>query len=191
MNNLRNRTMSRPGAIARAEHHFDTGGFRADLARRVAIPTESQNPDRAAELARYIDAEMQPALEALGFCCRASTTPRPGCRSCSPSASRTPRCRPCSAMAMATSSAAWTANGSKGLSPWRSTADRRPLYGRGTADNKGQHTINFAALAAVLQTRGRLGFNANFLIEMGEEIGSPGLREFCAATQRAPSRPTC
>ncbi|MBN8920598.1 MAG: M20/M25/M40 family metallo-hydrolase, partial [Rhizobiales bacterium] len=27
--------------------------------------------------------------------------------------------------------------------------------------------------------RGRLGFNAKWLIEMGEEVGSPGLREFC------------
>jgi acetylornithine deacetylase/succinyl-diaminopimelate desuccinylase-like protein len=61
-------------------------------------------------------------------------------------------------------------------------SDQR-FYGRGTADNKGQHTINLAALQAVLQTRGRLGFNAKFLLEMGEERGSPGLRQICA-TQR-------
>ena len=36
-----------------------------------------------------------------------------------------------------------------------------------------------AALDCVLQTRGRLGFNSVFLIETGEEIGSPGLREVC------------
>ena len=65
--------------------------------------------------------------------------------------------------------------------------DRRPLplgrhesaarwYGRGTADNKGQHTINLAALGRVLAARGRLGFNAKLLLEMGEEVGSPGLR---------------
>lgn len=52
-------------------------------------------------------------------------------------------------------------------------------YGRGTADNKGQHSVNMAALKAVLETRGRLGFNAKYLIEMGEERGSPGLREIC------------
>lgn len=38
--------MSREQAIARAERYF------ADLGRRVAIPTKSQNPDRRAELAR-------------------------------------------------------------------------------------------------------------------------------------------
>ena len=49
-------------------------------------------------------------------------------------------------------------------------------WGRGVADNKGQHAVHLGALAAVLETRGRLGFNAKWLIEMGEESGSPGLR---------------
>src|ERR1019366_6711513 len=53
------------------------------------------------------------------------------------------------------------------------------IYGRGTADNKGQHSINIGALAAVLAERGRLGFNVKLLIEMGEEVGSVGLRELC------------
>jgi hypothetical protein len=38
-----------------------SGAFKADLARRVAIPSESQNPERAAELRHYIEAEMRPA----------------------------------------------------------------------------------------------------------------------------------
>jgi acetylornithine deacetylase/succinyl-diaminopimelate desuccinylase-like protein len=54
-------------------------------------------------------------------------------------------------------------------------------YGRGTADNKGQHTINLAALEHVLAARsGRLAFNLKVLIETSEESGSPGLSEFCA-----------
>jgi acetylornithine deacetylase/succinyl-diaminopimelate desuccinylase-like protein len=54
-------------------------------------------------------------------------------------------------------------------------------YGRGTADNKGQHSINLATLDQVLQARGgRLGFNLTILIETSKETGSPGLREFCA-----------
>jgi acetylornithine deacetylase/succinyl-diaminopimelate desuccinylase-like protein len=56
------------------------------------------------------------------------------------------------------------------------------LYGRGTADNKGQHSINIAALGQVLAVRGgKLGFNVKWLIETGEETGSPGLAAFCAA----------
>ncbi len=67
----------------------------------------------------------------------------------------------------------------EGLSPWELTRQGDRLYGRGTADNKGQHSINIAALAAVLKTRCKLGFNDKFLVETGEEVGSPGLREIC------------
>jgi acetylornithine deacetylase/succinyl-diaminopimelate desuccinylase-like protein len=67
-----------------------------------------------------------------------------------------------------------------GLSPWTLTERDGRYYGRGVVDNKGQHTINIAAQAAVLAERGKLGFNAKWLIEMGEETGSPGLRELCA-----------
>ncbi|NOX73207.1 MAG: M20/M25/M40 family metallo-hydrolase, partial [Alphaproteobacteria bacterium] len=49
---------------------------------------------------------------------------------------------------------------------------------RGSADNKVQHLINLTALGNVLAERGRLGFNVKLLIEMGEEIGSPGLEAF-------------
>jgi acetylornithine deacetylase/succinyl-diaminopimelate desuccinylase-like protein len=53
------------------------------------------------------------------------------------------------------------------------------FYGRGTADNKGQHSINLGALSTVLSERGKLGFNLRILFETGEEKGSPGLREIC------------
>jgi acetylornithine deacetylase/succinyl-diaminopimelate desuccinylase-like protein len=49
----------------------------------------------------------------------------------------------------------------------------------GTADNKGQHTVNIAGIEAVIAERGALGFNCKFLIEMGEEVGSTGLKELC------------
>src|ERR1043165_5799925 len=65
--------MTREAAIARAEEDFDSGTFKSDLARRVSIPTESQNSERAADLARYVEVEMKPALEALGFKCRVLT----------------------------------------------------------------------------------------------------------------------
>ena len=66
------------------------------------------------------------------------------------------------------------------LDPWRTTTVGNRVYGRGTADNKGQHSINMAALRAVREARGgRLGFNAKFIVETGEEIGSPDLRQVC------------
>ena len=65
--------MTREAAIAAAETYFDQGGFKTDLTRRVAFKTESQNPDRASELARYLEAEMVPTLAKLGFECRILT----------------------------------------------------------------------------------------------------------------------
>src|SRR5690554_2409400 len=67
----------------------------------------------------------------------------------------------------------------EGLDPWTLTERDGRWYGRGIADNKGQHSVNMAAMKAVLDTRGKLGFNAKYLIEMGEETGSSGLRELC------------
>lgn len=65
------------------------------------------------------------------------------------------------------------------LSPWALTEIGERWYGRGVADNKGQHTINIAALEAVLAARGKLGFSGKYLFKMGEEAGSPGPRELC------------
>src|SRR5690606_12011184 len=74
----------------------------------------------------------------------------------------------------------------EGLDPWRRTVDGDRWYGRGSADNKGQHTINLAALAQVLRARGGpLGYHLKLLIETGEEIGSPGLHAFCALHREA------
>jgi acetylornithine deacetylase/succinyl-diaminopimelate desuccinylase-like protein len=65
--------------------------------------------------------------------------------------------------------------------PWTLSADGDRYYGRGAADNKGQHLVNLAALRMLLADRGALGFNLTVLVESGEEIGSPGLAEFAAA----------
>ena len=70
----------------------------------------------------------------------------------------------------------------EGLDPWRVTEEPDRWYGRGTADNKGQHALNLAALEAVLAERGgRLGFNLKLVLETCEERGSVGLRDFVAA----------
>src|SRR3546814_17258573 len=71
-----------------------------------------------------------------------------------------------------------------GLSPWTIVEAGDRIYGRGTADNKGQHSVHMSALAAVLESPGRLGFHSKFMIEMGEANGSQGLAELVQA-QRA------
>jgi acetylornithine deacetylase/succinyl-diaminopimelate desuccinylase-like protein len=68
-----------------------------------------------------------------------------------------------------------------GLSPWTLTEEDDRWYGRGTADNKGQHALNLTALEAVLHERGgKAGFNLKLVLETSEERGSTGLRAFVA-----------
>ncbi|MGH8704803.1 MAG: M20 family metallopeptidase [Burkholderiales bacterium] len=178
--------MSRERAIAHAERYFDEGGFFADLARRVAIPTESQNSERSAELARYLSSEMQPSFEKLGFRCRTLENPAPG----GGPFLLAERIEDPSLVTVFSYGHGDVIRGQdgqwrSGLDPWRLTRENERLYGRGTADNKGQHSINLGAIAAAIAARGRLGFNLKVLIETGEEIGSPGLREVCAKHRAA------
>jgi acetylornithine deacetylase/succinyl-diaminopimelate desuccinylase-like protein len=173
--------MSRTETIAEIERYFDAGEFVADLARRVAIPTESQNPERGSALSSYLREELQPGLERQGFKCTILANP---------SGKYGPflvaeRIEDPALPTVLTYGHGDVIRGQdeqwrSGLSPWTVTREGERLYGRGTADNKGQHTINLAAMGAVLKKRGRLGFNLKVLIETGEEVGSPGLKEVCA-----------
>ncbi len=172
--------MSRRTAIAKALAYIDEGGFEEELTRRVAIPTESQNPARADAMRGYLEAEMRPALEAMGYRCTLLENPAPHGWPLLAAERIEDPARPTMLTyghgdVIRGQEDAWRA----GLSPWRLTREGDRLYGRGTADNKGQHTINLAALRCVLESRGRLGFNSRIMIETGEEIGSPGLREIC------------
>ncbi len=177
--------MSRAEAILESERYFDGGGFFADLARRVAIQTESQNPARRAELSAYLEVEMRPYLERLGFRCTLLANP----------ADKggpflfAERIEDATLTTVLSYGHGDVIRGQEdqwrdGLDPWVLKREGERLYGRGSADNKGQHTINLAALAAVLKTRGRLGFNVKLLIETGEETGSSGLRQLCAQSKQ-------
>lgn len=173
---------SREGAAARALEYLDGGAFEAELARRVAFKTESQNPERLPELHRYLDEEIAPAFEAMGFRCRKYENPVAGGGPIL-LAARIEGERLPTVLGYGHGDVIrgleeqWT----EGEGPWRLARDGDRLYGRGTADNKGQHTINMAALRCVLEERGALGFNAKFLLETGEENGSKGLREVLEA----------
>jgi acetylornithine deacetylase/succinyl-diaminopimelate desuccinylase-like protein len=52
------------------------------------------------------------------------------------------------------------------------------LFGRGTADDKGQVHIHVAALAALMKTEGKLPVNIKVMIEGEEETGSTNLWNF-------------
>ncbi len=173
--------MSRQGAIARATAYLDDGSLLADLARRVAFRTTSQEPENFPELRRYLAEEMAPALELMGYATRIIDNP---VTDAGPFLIGR-RVEDVGLPTVFTYGHGDVIRGLEkhwrdGLSPWRLERRGERIFGRGTADNKGQHSINLAAIAAVMAERGgKLGFNSTVLIETSEEIGSPGLKEFC------------
>lgn len=175
--------MSRQQAIDQTLARFDDGRFQQTLARRVAFRTESQDAASGPILRAYLDDEIAPQLEALGFTCRVVDNPIAG---------KSPfllaeRIEPGAAFTLLTYGhgdvvRGYDAQWRDGLKPWEIVVEGNRWYGRGTADNKGQHTINLTALEQVLAVRGgKLGYNVKIILEMGEEDGSPGLDEVCAA----------
>ncbi len=176
----------RDTALAAAAAHFDGGGFVRDLARRVAIRTESQQAGSGPALHAYLADELVPALGALGFTSSIHPNPEPDFGPFLIARRHEGDDLPTVLMyghgdVIRGQDKSWT----RGAGPWAVQADGDRLYGRGTADNKGQHSINIAALAQVLAVRGRLGFNVTWLVETGEETGSPGLAAFCSAQRAA------
>jgi acetylornithine deacetylase/succinyl-diaminopimelate desuccinylase-like protein len=173
--------MSRSNCLAAAEAYFDSGRFFNDLQARVACRTESDTGSAPPALTEYLRDQIAAPLARLGF--QSNIVPNP-------MASGGPfliarRVEGAGLPTLLTyghgdvvsgQAGSWRA----GLDPWVLTREGERWYGRGTADNKGQHTINLGALAAAIETRsGRLGYNVTVLLETGEEAGSPGLHDVC------------
>ena len=174
---------SRDAALARAATFFDEGHYKALLARLVAVRSTAQEPGFEAELTRYLAEEIVPWVERLGFTARIHPNPEPGF---GPILTAT-RIEDPKTPTVLLYGHGDTVRGlddqwRPGLLPWTLTEEAGRWSGRGSADNKGQHALNLAALEAVLAERGgRLGFNVKLVLEMAEERGSRGLREFVAA----------
>jgi acetylornithine deacetylase/succinyl-diaminopimelate desuccinylase-like protein len=188
---------AREAALAGAREHFDGGAFASDLARRVAWRTTSQEADSGPALRGYLAEELGPSLARLGFQVALHANPDPRYGPLMVAERHESEAAPTVLMyghgdVIRGQDASWKC----GAGPWQLAVDGERWYGRGTADNKGQHSINIAALAEVLRARAasqgaaepaaaRLGFNVKWLVETGEETGSPGLAAFCAAQRDA------
>ncbi|PMS36799.1 acetylornithine deacetylase/succinyl-diaminopimelate desuccinylase-like protein [Trinickia symbiotica] len=173
---------NRESAIAAAVATYDSGKFLSDLDRRVAFRTESQEAQQASALHAYLNEEMVPTLERLGFTTRLVSNPAgidaPVLLATRHEGDDLPT--------VVTYGHGDVVRGydnqwNKGLEPWKIVVDGNRWYGRGIADNKGQHSVNLAALEAVIEARGgNLGYNVKIIFETGEEIDSPGLNQLCA-----------
>lgn len=173
--------MDKSRAIAAAQQAFDSGNFLRELERLVALRTVSGPGASEDELLRYYGEVLEPGLADMGFACRRLANPVAGG---SPFllAERIEAPEALTVLSYGHGDVVpgqdeqWDA----GLSPWTVTERDGAWYGRGVADNKGQHLVNLTALRAVLAARGgRLGYNLKLLFELGEERSSPGLRDVC------------
>lgn len=173
--------MTAQQAVQQATVYFDSGEFQRILARRVAWRTESQRDDRDAALQDYLQQEIAPQLQALGFTLQLIDNPHAAGRPFLVAVRMEDPALP-TLLSYGHGDVVFgdDENWRSGLSPWQLTEEGDRWYGRGSADNKGQHCVNLAALEQVYQARGgRLGFNCKWLFEMGEEISSPGLAQLC------------
>ncbi|WP_027349098.1 M20 family metallopeptidase [Halotalea alkalilenta] len=170
--------MTRSTVVADAGAYVEGGAFLNEMRARLAIPSESPREDSAPDHLRYLNEQMCPMLEGMGFTCRILPNPRLE-RLPAMFAERIEDSSLPTILTYGHGDVLWGMAGDwkEDRSPWEATLAGGRIYGRGAVDNKGQHTINLAALRLVLEARGRLGFNVKVLIEMGEESGSPGLAE--------------
>ena len=173
--------MQRQDCLRAAAAYFDDGRFLADLQRRVAFRTESDTGAVTPALGAYLREEMTPALAELGFHCEVIDNPVLGggpfliARRI-----EGPELPTVLSYGHGDVVSGQDAQWRDGLGPWTLTVEGERWYGRGTADNKGQHSINLGALAQAIRARGgKLGYNVTLLLEMGEEAASPGLHELC------------
>ncbi len=178
--------MTRNTAIEFAERYFDDGRFLAELGRRVGRRTESQHAESAPALRAYLSDEMEPALRELGFVSTLHDNPVSNGAPFLVARRIEDPALPTVLVyghgdVVRGQAEQWT----HGKGPWQIAIEDDRWYGRGSADNKGQHTVNLGALGAVIEARVEagqpLGFNVTVLMEMGEEVGSPGLNDLCAA----------
>ena len=177
---MKNSLNDRDEVVAKARLLAQDGSFLTILKRRVAYKTSSQDDPTSPAMDAYLRDEMWPYLQAMGFVCGIYPNPVNGAGPF-PIAERF---ETDARLTVLSYGHADVIRGQDdrwhdGLSPWELRQKAERVYGRGTADNKGQHSINLEALRSVLDSRGKLGFNVKLILETGEETGSPGLAAFC------------
>jgi acetylornithine deacetylase/succinyl-diaminopimelate desuccinylase-like protein len=143
--------MSRHDAIARAARHYDEGAFLQVLQEAVARPTESQAPGQLPKLRAYLDEFLVPLIAPLGFTSRILDNPD-GTHGPFLIAERHEGSDLPTVLMYGHGDTVrgYPEQWRDGLAPWTITIEGERWYGRGTADNKGQHILNLGALAAVM-----------------------------------------
>lgn len=170
--------------MEKAAVFVDQGDFFAELATLVEHRTVSTNTVDRLELNSYLSEKIGPRLAELGFATQLYEHWNGGANSFLIGRRiENPDLPTVLCYGHADVVDGHEGQWDKNRDPFILSAEGERWYGRGSADNKGQHLVNLKALEFLLEAHGSLGFNVAFLFETGEEIGSPDLAEF-AATHR-------
>ena len=145
----------RQTALQLSAVYFDDGHFTKDLTLAVAIPSESQERQGYKCLQVYLDDCIIPLLSKMGFTCKLFEN---SVSDAGPFL-LAERIENLNMPTILTYGHGDVVLGQHehwkpGLSPFDLHEEGDRLYGRGTADNKGQHLINLQALASVLEVQG-------------------------------------
>jgi acetylornithine deacetylase/succinyl-diaminopimelate desuccinylase-like protein len=183
--------LTRDDLTRQAGEFVDSTTFIDRLSRRVARRTESQAPGNGPAASAYLSEEIIPELDELGFDSTIHDNPESDEHPLLiASRIEDPELPTVLLYGHGDVQFAHASQWAEGLDPWVLTRDGDRLYGRGAADNKGQHSVNTVALRTILDGFGtgdggtasaRLGFNVKVLMETAEEAGSQGLRSFASA----------
>lgn len=178
--------MSREACRAQALDYVENGQLARDLGHLVSRRSISQSEGTPEELRAYLSDDIGPLLRGYGFESTVFDNPLAG----GPPLMIASHVEDAALPTVLIYGHGDVCNGEahrwrEGLSPFVLTQEGDRLYGRGAADNKVQHLINIVALGLLLKANGKLGFNVKIVLEMGEELGSPGLREFFVEKREA------
>lgn len=178
--------MERDTVVKLASDYALSGQLADDLAQLVARKSVSQSEGVPEELQAYLQQNMQPWLANLGFDTEIFANPREG----GAPLLLASRVESADLPTVLVYGHGDVCNGEahrwrEGLDPFLLTQEGDKLFGRGTADNKIQHLINIKSMEQIIKAKGKLGFNAKIILEMAEETGSYGLREFFHAHKEA------
>ena len=167
-------------AIENSNNLFSTGEFISKLSSLVNIVTDSKNALSADDLASYYTDGILDILTELGLQTEIVDNPvKTGPPFLIGTRLESSELKTILLYGHGDTVPLQEGQWNEGISPNELKIIDGKIYGRGVADNKGQHLINLLALLSVLKTRKKLGFNLKIIFEMGEEIGSPGLFELC------------
>ena len=149
--------------------------FIERLSRRVARRTESQAPGGGPAALAYLSEELVPELAELGFTSTIHDNPESDEHPLLIAKRVEDEQLPTVLLyGHADVQFAHDSQWAEGLDPWVLTRDGDRLYGRGTADNKGQHSVNTVALRTVLA---ELGGTRSVGVTGSVEIGRASCRE--------------